>query len=174
MLVRHGGAFYRVHPCHLLKLSLNDTEVDREGGVSDVQSNGCKTAQSVESSLPPIRQMVDDSESLEDNTGGDVHNADSDIEDFGSGVPSADSATFYDGSVKPSRNSYVKYKLNAEDDWNQAKVLSVQPKQTGQYRDWVNVHVDGQDDPICVNWDHVNSWSELPFPEQALVLTKTQ
>ena len=60
-----------------------------------------------------------------------------------------------DYSVKPSRNTYVKYKLN-NDDWACAKILSKQPKQSGQYRDWLNVHVDGQDDPICVNWDHVS------------------
>ena len=79
-----------------------------------------------------------------------------------------------DNSVKPSRNSYVTYKLWDDDDWNQAKVLSRQPKQTGQYRDWLNVHVDGHDEPICVNWDNVDEWCELPFPEQALLLTKDQ
>ena len=52
--------------------------------------------------------------------------------------------------------------------------MSKQPKQSGQYRDWLNVHVDGQDDPICVNWDHVSEWCELPYPEQALLLTKDQ
>ena len=76
--------------------------------------------------------------------------------------------------MKPVRNSYVRYKLNVEDDWSMAKVLSRQPKQSGQYCDWLNVHVDGQDEPICVNWDHVNAWSELPYPEQALILTKDQ
>ena len=25
-----------------------------------------------------------------------------------------------------------------------------------------------------MNWDHVNAWSELPYPEQALILTKNQ
>jgi len=34
--------------------------------------------------------------------------------------------------------------------------------------------VDGQGDPICVNWDHVSEWCELPYPEQALLLTKDQ
>ena len=175
VLVRHGGAFYRVHSCHLLKLGLsNSNNNDHEGGVTDVQSPGFKATQSVKSSLPN-RQFVDDSESLEDRTGSELANVESDVEGNDSGVPSGNpDETFYDGSVKPSRNTYVKYKLNDEDDWKLAKVLSVQPKQTGQYRDWLNVHVDGQDEPSCVNWDHVNTWSELPFPEQALVLTKAQ
>ena len=39
---------------------------------------------------------------------------------------------------------------------------------------WVNVHVDGQENPICVNWDHVTEWCEMPYPEEALILTKDQ
>ena len=45
-------------------------------------------------------------------------------------------------------NLYVKYKLNDE---NQTKVLSIQPKQTSFNWDWLNIHVDGQDEPFCIN-----------------------
>ena len=33
VLVRHGGAFYRVHPCHMQKISLNGNVGDSDGGV---------------------------------------------------------------------------------------------------------------------------------------------
>ena len=176
VLVRHGGAFYRVHPCHLLKLGV-DVNNGHRSVVSDVQSsppvyNSKKCGKS-----SPIHQFVDDSSV--DGNGGDVANMESIVsevsEDCGRDVPSADSEEIcYDGSVKPSRNTYVRYKLESEDDWSKAKVLSIQPKQTGNYRNWLNVHVDGQNEPSSVNWDHVSTWSELPFPEQVLVLTKTQ
>ena len=57
---------------------------------------------------------------------------------------------------KPKRNTFVKYKL-ANYDWQKGKVLSVQPKQTGQYKNWINVHLEGDEVPICVNWDDVES-----------------
>ena len=72
---------------------------------------------------------------------------------------------------KPKRNTFVKFKLD-DFDWQQGKVLSVQPKQTGQYKNWINIHLDGDEEPICVNWDDVESWSELPYPEEAVFLTK--
>ena len=43
----------------------------------------------------------------------------------------ASGEVFEDSSVRPSRNSYVKYQLKNDDDWYMAKVLSYQPKQTG-------------------------------------------
>ena len=177
VLVRHGGAFYRVHPCHLLKLGV-DISNGHGSVVSDGQSSPVhKSTKGVKSS--PIRQFVDDSDSSVVVNGDVIANMESVVSDvsenYDRDVPSTDSdETCHDGSVKPSRNTYVRYKLNIEDDWSKAKVLSIQPKQTGQYRDWLNVHVDGQDEPMCVNWDHVSAWSELPFPEQVLVLSKDQ
>ena len=100
----------------------------------------------------------------------DQHLVDEDVEDFNEKPSESISSennenapdipvgeVIRNNSSKPSKNSYVKYKLN-DDDWTCAKILSKQPKQTGQYRDWLNVHVDGQDDPIFINWDHVDEW----------------
>ena len=60
------------------------------------------------------------------------------------------------------------------DDWYEANVLSRQPKQSGPHRDWINVHVEGEVDPISVNWDDVQEWSELPSPENSVLLTSDQ
>ena len=165
VLVRHGGAFYRVHPCQLMKVDQNNNE--DKSSVRDVQSpSGYGSKHGIQPSFTDWQRVDEDSEAMEDISGNGVANVAS--EDVDSGE------TFNSSSVKPSRNSYVKYKLNDEENWSMAKVLSKQPKQTGQYCDWLNVHVDGQDEPICVNWDDVSAWSELPYPEQALILTKDQ
>ena len=167
VLIRHGGAFYRVHPCQLMKKNKNENDVEKKS-VKNMQ-------------LPEKQQFVDeDFEKFEDNLSDseDSENVNNEggietenVNRYDSTVPFNESLR--DCSVKPSRNTYVKYKLN-NDDWACAKILSKQPKQSGKYRDWLNVHVDGQDDPICVNWDHVSEWCELPYPEQALLLTKDQ
>lgn len=80
-------------------------------------------------------------------------------------------ATLKNNSEKPKRNTYVKFKLDNSDVWQEAKVLSRQPKQTGQYRDWLNVHVTGAELPMCVNWDDVESWSNLPCPENVVLMS---
>ena len=53
-------------------------------------------------------------------------------------------------------------------------MLSKQPKQTGSYKHWVNVHVVGQEDPICVNWDDVAVWDVLPYPDHVVFLSADQ
>ena len=42
------------------------------------------------------------------------------------------------------------------------------------FKNWVNVHNDGEDAPISVNWDDVEEWSELPAPENTVLLTADQ
>ena len=162
VLVRHGGAFYRVHPCQLMKIDQKTVRSPDDCGKRDVQP-----------SITDLKCVDEDgSVAIEDVAGDHVDNAVTGDVSGEAGTSSEES--FSDSSVRPCRNSYVRYKLQPEDDWSMAKVLSYQPKQTGQYRDWLNVLVDGQDAPICVNWDHVIAWSELPYPEHALILTKDQ
>lgn len=156
MLVRHGGAFYRVHPCQLMKINQSPEE-------GNSRKQQC--------SKPPHGQASVDVDSEGPLVIPDVVHVGSDDSDEACDVPEE---TFHDSSVKPSRNTYVRYKLDDEEEWNTAVVLSRQPKQTGKYQDWLNVHVDGQDEPSCVNWENVDSWCEVPYPEQALILTKDQ
>ena len=72
--------------------------------------------------------------------------------------------------TKPKKNTFVRYKLE-ESDWKHAKVLSKQPRREGRNKSWINVHVTGEDEPCSVNWDDVESWNELPYPEEAVLLT---
>ena len=55
-----------------------------------------------------------------------------------------------------------------------ATVLSKQPKRTGVSGDWLNVHVDGDEEPSSLNWKHVIEWKSLPPPEKVVLLTATQ
>ena len=168
VLVRHGGAFFRVHPCQLMKTDQR-ADLNRNAPVqSDVQPSGNGGIEDTHPSLSGQDDVDVESDTVEDRADNVVAG------DVSEDAVTASGEVFEDSSVRPSRNSYVKYQLQNDDDWYMAKVLSYQPKQTGQYRDWLNVLVDGQDAPICVNWDHVVSWSELPYPEQALILTRDQ
>ena len=183
VLIRHGSGFYRVHPCHLMKMNKNDNQLDgvEDGGIKNKHICQDKK-QLVHGDIGNLSPLSCESEELEiyDNNEGAI-GTDFDNNEGAIGTEhvairdgiNLSNEFLKDSSVKPSRNTYVKYRLN-EDDWTCAKILSMQPKQTGQYSDWLNVHVDGQDEPICVNWDHISEWCELPYPEQALILTKDQ
>ena len=168
VLVRHGRAYFRVHPCQLMKIDTKCTDV------VDKEDLGVK--------MPEKLQVgVDEGDSDDDSHGGeigepdgDISNGDSDDGQLAETVGNADvgprllSST---GASRPMRNSYVRYKLE-DDEWRNAKVLSAQPKQTGKYKNWINVHVTGEEEPICVNWDDVELWNELPYPENVILLTR--
>ena len=54
-------------------------------------------------------------------------------------------------------------------EWQHAKVLSVQPKQTGKYSKWVNVHVTGEEEPRSTDWSQVHNWRNVPYPENVVM-----
>ena len=51
-----------------------------------------------------------------------------------------------------------------------AKVLGKQPKRSGMYGNWVNVHVRDENEPTSINWDNVLSWKEVPGVEEVMFL----
>jgi hypothetical protein len=78
-----------------------------------------------------------------------------------------------DGTVRPIRNHFVKYKLKDSSDWKCARILSSQPKKTGIYSHWINIKTDGED-PECLNWDNVSEWCNLPYPDNFVLLSKEE
>merc|ERR1712121_332828 len=108
VLVRHGGAYFRVHPCQLMKV-VNDSNDKNEskGGVVSGDDKSMKARVEVSDG--------DDSEDL------------GDVDDMTA------NSTLNTHETKPKRNTFVKYKLG-ESDWKKAKVLSLQPKQSGKYK----------------------------------------
>ena len=168
VLVRHGGAYYRVHPCQLMKDKHNCGVVKQDKPL---------THSSVADARVDLPSSVVD---VSDDDVGGVASVpeESGFQDGASGVQdegvSAGRSVQTARTTRPMRNSYVKYKLGDSDAWNHAVVLSKQPKQTGSYKHWVNVHVVGQEDPICVNWDDVAVWDVLPYPDHVVFLSADQ
>ena len=52
-----------------------------------------------------------------------------------------------------------------------ARVLSMQPKQGGKYRNLINVHVVGDQKPSSINWDKIINWKEIDDEEQIILLS---
>ena len=46
-------------------------------------------------------------------------------------------------------------------------------KKSGKHESWVNVKNDGED-PCCIDWNDVEEWQDLPYPEQVMLLTKEE
>lgn len=55
--------------------------------------------------------------------------------------------------TKPTRQSFIRYRINDTDVWKEAETISMQPKQTGKYKNWMNACVVGEE-PVCVNLYH--------------------
>ena len=190
MLVRHGGAYYRVHPCQLMKVK-EERILNRQTQTKRYKSETRDVVQPAVGDQPSVGYSDDDEDDMmvrvEDESEEDHHteavtgmdssdaNISSDAHMSSDAHRSSDACRESGSSGlinKPVANSFVKYKLN--DVWNQAKILSRQPKQRGAFKNWVNVHNDAEDAPMSVNWDDVEEWSELPAPENTVLLTADQ
>ena len=181
VLLRHGGAFYRVHPCQMMKVKSTDHD-NGDGEKISNDKNKTDAVGSRKSGDQVHRNHESEDTSDSDNSDTDIIDMENNTNKSKTAEPSsttehnqyeAPASDLNNSAVKPKRNTFVKFKLE-DSDWQQGKVLSMQPKQSGQYRNWINVHVQGEDDPICVNWDDVELWSELPYPEEAIFLTKDE
>ena len=75
-------------------------------------------------------------------------------------------------ALKPKRNSFVKFQLVEGSQWQHAKVLSVQPKQTGKYGKRVNVHVMGEEEPRNIDWSQAHNWRNVPHSENVVMMTQ--
>ena len=53
--------------------------------------------------------------------------------------------------------------MKGSDEWKRGKIMSTQPKSTGKYSHWLNIEPKVENEnPVCINWDHVDQWRELP------------
>ena len=130
VLIRHGGAFYRVHPCQLMKKNKNENDM-KSRSIENMQlmkmnknENGMKNKSIKNMQLYDRQKLIDedleesgnnfsDSEELENVNNEGVIETEK-VNSHDRIVSSNESLK--DSSVKPSRNTYVKYKLN-DDDW---------------------------------------------------------
>ena len=171
VLVRHGGAYFRVHPCQLMKIGNECTDVvDKECVVGGSSENNILS--DAEQSVKSHVCVYNEDDSDDDNQLVEMAVGDANVDDISdSDDHSLDPSLSNNIATWPKRNSFVRYKLG-DSVWKNAKVLSVQPKQTGKCRNWINVHVTGEEEPISVNWDDVELWNELPYPEDVILLTR--
>ena len=61
----------------------------------------------------------------------------------------------------PVRNQVIQYKRTDNEEWEKGKVIHDQPKKTGRYKNWINIHDEEQGTTTCVNWDFVENWQEV-------------
>ena len=72
--------------------------------------------------------------------------------------------------TKPKINTVVQYCLN-DGSITKAKVISTQEKRPGKYKEWVNVHIIGKEEPDSVDWREVLWWREAERVENVLILS---
>ena len=170
VLIRHGTAYYRAHPCHLMKVMKRDEEAP--SGALEAPTSG-RTASHAEGATDSEddttefeesgSEVVDNQEEEEgedDTVACEVPRVASEENTTGAGIKAV--------KARPKRNCHVEYQLDGNSV--QAKVLSIQPKRGGKNGNWLNVHVDGEDTPSSVNWDDVTDWREIADTEQLLVM----
>ena len=160
--VRHGGAYYRCHPCQLMMVK---------------DSNVQKTVNNSEAVVPDQSvvpdQEVNDSENddSDENRHEDVPGDENRHEDVPVDTPVEPEQRVIVAQEpnevakllkdRPGRGMKVRYKLENETGWTHAEVARRQPKQTGGYKHWVNVRNNGAEKGVCINWEHVTDWSEV-------------
>ena len=66
--------------------------------------------------------------------------------------------------IRPKVKSRVEFKENSE--WKTAKVLSKQPKRTGSYKDYLNIHVENESEPRSLDWSTIKEWKEVDQVEE--------
>lgn len=196
VLVRHGGIYYKVHPCQMMKVTEHGNkesakrckpkQVPKRSEFNNINKCVDIETDTEESSVEDDNEIENDGlnenepEENENNFEGfALENNDSiQVENLNIENGEAESENelpvFETNKVRPKRNSFIKYRLKDSDVWNNAKILSSQPKKSGKYKNYLNVHVSGNSDPICVNWDVVDQWKILPDPESVVLLTKIE
>lgn len=173
VLIRHGGAYYRCHPCHMTKFKQEtQKEKSHQGDVSDPNTKTSETNKVVSNEVESDSDENDKPDNDMNNFEG--FNADNDINNFHGFSDQRNLQNNQTNFLKPERNAYVKFKLVDSDDWKNAKILSIQPRQTRKHSNHMNVKITGDDEPTCVDWKTVDVWEELPEPEYPILLNQSE
>ena len=191
VLVRHGSAYYRCHPCHLMKVyggtkqgrldpttatEVNSKTVSAESESDDEVEQSRETH--ADNAVLNDDEQTDSDTAIEDSTtvAGSVAPESTNL-----GLEAAAAGAIVGGSaavgapssikhsqIRPKRNTQVEYEVEGKPV--RAKVLSVQPKRQGKNGNWVNVRVNGAENPCSINWDDISEWREVVDAEEQVVL----
>ena len=169
VLIRHGSAFYRCHPCQLLR-------VNPVKGGDDSIANPAKSESSVKKCFKNKDILQDDKQDQqeveqeeENEVGGDQERAESEREQEDEEI---ETERLKDNSTRPKRRTMIEYMLQ-NGDRGHARVLAQQPKRTGVSKRWVNVRTVKEDEDSSINWEEIRWWRETES-EQVLILNDYQ
>ena len=184
MLIRHGSAFYRCHPCQLLRVNpvkggddsignpaksessvtkcfknkdiLQDDKQDQQD-VELEEENEVGGDQDEEREASEREQEHEEVEQEEENeVGGDQERAESEREQEDEEI---ETERLKDNSTRPKRRTMIEYMLQ-NGDRGHARVLAQQPKRTGVSKRWVNVRTVKEDEDSSINWEEIRWWRE--------------
>ena len=246
ILIRQGASYFRCHPCHLIKVSPSDDEIQRndiehantslketrtagektqeQSGMKSEKSSDSEDSDEEESSMTQTVEVVPEDNIQENQPDDDLpENENSEeepvevltegthkrqhskeplalralrnynnpglkeisrAENINQSHPHTEVSQeesdnevelLKQASSKPRPKTTVQYSLE-DGTTAKAHVLSAQPKQTqkAKWKDWVNVQVVGQEEPIAVDWRKVIWWREVCNTEQVLTLTSIE
>ena len=182
VLIRHGDAYYRCHPCQLLKIpdtaGIDHSDIgNAEGDVQKSVSKDVKT-EANDSESDSDEQFGFDTEENElvegtpeitedeqvDTDQNQHGNRETDVEERtvdGAGNSSQHVGDenmieqMFDAKTRPKVNSMVQFMM-PDGEIKKARVLCNQPKRSGRSKDWLNVKLVGSDDPSSVDWSRIS------------------
>ena len=183
VLVRHGVAYYRCHPCQLRKCI--ESEASAQPKTAEM-----KAGKNVDSAIvyrAPDRIELED-ESSDDTDDGGTPEAQNERQSSAMSHHQGDECTEetsedsqisveptsggdlerIQNTAKPNPKQHIEYELK-DGSVCRATILSSQPKRGGKWGNWINIQNEGELQAMSVNWNDVLSWKEVEKPESVLV-----
>ena len=180
MLVRHGTAYYRCHPCHLLKViqakkitqksrkDINDTpgykkcssDEQEEATENDATDSGDSDENSGSEEEEDRSCSENETESQEGDETVDKETSDVMVDEETSEnmnrsdntcTNSTNTVDTYDSTMLPKPNTFIKYQ-GADGIWRIVKTLLQQPKRSGRNSRCINIHGSGETNQSSVKW----------------------
>ena len=191
VLIRHGGAYYRVHPCQLMKEKVTSQTMHKQEHVKKGFCKGSSSSHGVDKTKDGnvITLEGDEQDDISDNGNVPGH-VESNLRECADNEDNATQGVAsekdvennvvqgvtpeYNTALKPKRNSFVKFQSVEGSEWQHVKILSGQPKQTGKYGKWVNVHVMGEEEARSIDRSQVHNWRNVPYPENVVMMTQDE
>lgn len=87
-----------------------------------------------------------------------VNSISNETDSFNGDTTGAGHENFGQNMSKPTQHFFIRQQIKATDVWKEFKVLSIQPKQTEKYKNWVKVHIVEEQQLIGAG---IEKWNEL-------------
>ena len=170
VIVRHGGIIYRVPICHVMPLVGANKLINADNG----EGNNSQEQENTENN--------NDEDELENSKEANVSNSETENgnQEFESEdeISSSDENEGEENFMKkgvelPRISSTVSFKTKDEENWKTALILSKGGKATGKNKNYLNIHVGGEELPQGVHWDKfVDVWRETEAIENVVLFSK--